>query len=201
MTDPDSELRPVFEIEDLRTLEILIDPLRMRILYMLTKSARTVRELADELELPVTRLYYHVNMLADAGIIDVAGVEKVGAMTQRRFRAVAKEYSPAKSLVDLIQNDRRMAEIVTALVLEGARVDAEAMLAGHRSDPDSQAARGALGRTFFRLSPDRIEHWATKMGVVVEEMAQESDETEDGEFYGLTFVFAPLVSPVRGGAE
>jgi len=197
MADTDNDLRPVFEIEDLRTLEVLTDPLRMRIVYMLITSGHTVREIADKLGLPVTRLYYHVNMLLDVGIIEVAETEKVGAMIQRRFRAVAEEYAPASSLLALIQGDRRMAGLFSALVLESARVDAEALLTSHRLDPDSPESKGVLGRASFRLDPERVEHWVARMTEVIEEIERESDENEAGELYGFTFVLAPLASPLR----
>jgi len=111
----------MFEIEDLATLEVLINPLRMRILSLLIKSALSAKEIAAELELPVTGLYYHINMLADAGIIEVAETNKIGAAVQRKFRAVAEQYAPAASLTEVITGNRRMVEFVIALVLEGAR--------------------------------------------------------------------------------
>jgi len=149
----------MFEIEDLATLEVLIDPLRMRIVDMLIKSALSVKEMADGLELPVTRLYYHVNMLADAGIVEVVETNKIGAAVQRRFRAVARQYAPAESLNQVIAANRRTIEFVTALVLEGARVDAEALLTQVGIDPDHPKAKGVVGRTFVTVAPDRAEYW------------------------------------------
>lgn len=175
-----------------------MDPLRMRIVYLLIRSGRTVKELADELGLPVTRLYYHVNMLLDSGIIAVAQTEKVGAMIQRRFRAVAREHWPAPSLIELIQEDPRMAELFSSLVLESARVDAEALLTSNRLDPGSRESLGVVGRTFFRLDPERVEHWIARMADVIEEIERESEQNEGGEVYGFTFVLAPLASPLRG---
>jgi len=191
----------VFEIEDLATLEVLIDPLRMRLLSLLSESPLSVKEMAAELELPVTRLYYHVNMLADAGIIAVAETNKVGAAVQRRFRAVAKQYLPAASLDQIITGNRRMAEFVIALVLEGARVDAEALLTRARNDPDHSEAQGIVGRTFLSVAPDRVEYWISRIADVIDELQEEGDQSDDGDLYGLTFVFAPLAAPLRGGAQ
>jgi len=190
--------RPVFEIEDLATLEVLINPLRLRIVVLVVKSALTVKAIAAELGVPVTRLYYHVNMLAKAGLIEVAETEKVGAMIQRKFRAVAARYSPADSLSRTIESDRHAAELVTAMVLEGARVDAEAMLARARENPDQPDAGGIMGRTFLRVAPDRLEYWISRMTEVIEEIEKEGEQSND-ELYSFTFVLAPLTSPLRGG--
>jgi len=36
---------------------------------------------------------------------------------------------------------------------------------------------------------------------VIEEIEAEGDQSDDGALYGLTFVFAPLAAPLRGGAQ
>jgi len=197
MHDAPDRLAPVFEIEDLRTLEVLLDPLRIRILIMVIKTALTVKEIADELDTPVTGLYYHVNMLADAGVIVVTATEKRGAATRRRYRAVALEYRPAESLLAQLHDDPRMSEWVTGLVLGGARVDAEDMLEARRADPEA-GPPGALGRVFFVLDPGRAAYWMAKMADVIEEIEAEAEELEDGELYGFTFVLAPVSSPLVG---
>jgi len=206
MVDAQSEpepQRPVFEIDDLATLEVLIDPMRMRILTTVMKSGLTVREVAHELEVPVTRLYYHVNMLEEAGIIEAVETQKVGAMIRRRFRATAERYVQSASLVDSITSDRTTAQLVTALLLEAARVDAEAMLANLRRDPDNSDAKGAMGRMFLSIAPDRLEYWANRLDEVFAEIEEEGTEepTDGTEVYSFTFVLAPLASPVRGATS
>jgi len=101
MTDIVQKSEPrvtLFEIEDLTTLEVLIDPLRLRVVNALIGSALTVKEIAGELGVATTRLYYHVNIMVDASLIEVVDTEKIGASIQRRFRSTASEYSPAESL-------------------------------------------------------------------------------------------------------
>jgi len=195
------EDKKVFEIDDLDTLGVLNDPLRMRIVHLAATEAKSVRELAETLGVPVTRLYYHVNMLLDAGIIEIAHTEKVGAMIQRRFRASADDYRLSKAAVDSIRDDHQAAEVAAATVLDGARVDAEAMLAGYFADPDNPDRKGAFGRTYFTLSPERIGYWRERITSLVEEIDAESRDhaaADDAELYGMTYVFAPVAGPLRG---
>lgn len=194
----------VFEIDDLATLDVLNDPLRMRIVYLTAKEPRTVRELAGQLDAPVTRLYYHVNMLLDAGIIVVAETEKVGAMIQRRFQAAADDYRLSKAAVESIRDDRRAAEIAAATILDGARLDAEAMLSAYFAKPDDPDRKGAFGRNYLVVPRDRLAHWRERIEALVEEMEAESEAIEDGdsaELYGFTYVFAPVAGPLRGQAS
>jgi predicted transcriptional regulator len=60
----------VLEIEDIAVFEILNTRFRQRILRELI-TPKPVKELAGCLGVPVTRLYYHVNQLLDAGLIRV----------------------------------------------------------------------------------------------------------------------------------
>jgi len=43
----------------------------------------TARDLAQNLDVPVTRLYYHLNLLLEVGVIEVVETRKSGAMLQR----------------------------------------------------------------------------------------------------------------------
>jgi DNA-binding transcriptional ArsR family regulator len=193
--------KKVFEIDDLETLDVLNDPLRMRILHLCAKEARTVKELAEILGVPVTRLYYHVNMLHDSGIIEVAETEKVGAMIQRRFRATADDYRLSKAAVESIRDDQRAAQVATATILDGARLDAEALLSDYFAHPDAGERKGSFGRNYLVIDPDRLAHWRERIDALIEEIETESEDLDDRdgcELYGLTYVFAPVAGPMRG---
>ena len=91
MTTPDEE----FLIEDLEGFRVIDNPLRQRLLH-LARHPKSVRELADALEVPVTRLYYHVNMLEKAGFIEAVDVRKSGAQLERVYQRLAP-YLTAKT--------------------------------------------------------------------------------------------------------
>ena len=112
--------RTTVEIHDLHTLELLNDSLRLRILSLLDEP-KSVRTVAEDLDVPVTRLYYHFNMLADAGLIRVVETRKVGAMIQKLYEASGTDYRPGKDLLANIGDPRKFAEVATATVLDGAR--------------------------------------------------------------------------------
>lgn len=183
--------RSIFEIHDLDTLQLVNDPFRMRILTLLAQEPLAVRSLADRLEVPVTRLYYHVNLLEQRGLIEVVERRKVGAMTQRLYRAVAEGYRASAALVESIEDDQLSAAVVVATVVEGARADAESAL-GRRLD-DGQQHQVAMGRYFIQLTPERFEHWSNELRKLVETMAnEETDESTD--LYTFTMVLAPAAT-------
>lgn len=91
--DPADQL----DLDDLDLLAELTHPTRSRIIRSL-KQPRTVAEVADQLDMPVTRLYHHVNRLDDLGFIRVVATRRVAAVTERRYQVAAKSFSVADEL-------------------------------------------------------------------------------------------------------
>jgi DNA-binding transcriptional ArsR family regulator len=63
-------------------------PIRSSILFRL-RHPRSAAELAEEMRVPVTRLYHHLNLLESMGLISVVATRRSGAKTERRYRNVA----------------------------------------------------------------------------------------------------------------
>ncbi|MDW5327814.1 helix-turn-helix domain-containing protein [Plantactinospora sp. KLBMP9567] len=72
-------------------LRALAHPVRMRILSLLTASALTAAEIARELDLTHANASYHLRHLLAAGLIEVAGEERIRGGAAKRYR-----YDPAR---------------------------------------------------------------------------------------------------------
>jgi DNA-binding transcriptional ArsR family regulator len=186
-----------FEIEDVRVLEVLNNPVRLRIMRQLIEPA-TVRQLAERLEVPVTRLYYHLHLLEDVGVVEVVETRKSGAMLQRVYRSVATDFAPIAGLLERSEDKERVVRAAVGMVLDGARLDAMAGLShqfGGEAPIEADAAT-ALGRAVVPLSRADALEIVAKIGEVVDEMTGRDDP--GGEEYAFSFVFFPMVGPVRG---
>lgn len=64
------------------------------------RTPRSVAELASLMDVPVTRLYHHVNKLADLGLIQVVATRQVAAVTERRYQVTARSFSLSPQLFD-----------------------------------------------------------------------------------------------------
>jgi DNA-binding transcriptional ArsR family regulator len=187
------EQREVMEFEDIEALELLNSPIRVRILRHLLEPA-SVKEVADNLGVPTTRLYYHVNLLEEAGIVAVVETRKVGAMLQRIYRTTARNFRPSPRLPQSGRDPAELARIAVGVVLDGARVDAEEALAAHFEhvrDESLDEVHGAFGRNITFFTEEEAETFAEKLGRFVEEEFDNEDSRE-GKEYGLTFAFFPL---------
>ena len=84
----------VREIDSVEGLRALADPVRLAILSALDTRARdgelpvmSVKELAQHLGEPQTKLYRHVKQLEAAGLIEVAATRMVSGILEQRYRA------------------------------------------------------------------------------------------------------------------
>ena len=80
------------------TLKALADPLRLRVLLHLADTPMTVKQLATLLDVPPTRLYYHVRILEEHDLITVVERRVVAGIEERTYRAVAQSWEASASL-------------------------------------------------------------------------------------------------------
>ncbi|HKD96017.1 MAG TPA: helix-turn-helix domain-containing protein [Micromonosporaceae bacterium] len=80
-------------IEDVATLRVLSEPVRIAVLRTLMTDAEvvppvmTAKELAAVLGEPQTKLYRHLKQLEEAGLIQVAETRVVSGILEQRYRA------------------------------------------------------------------------------------------------------------------
>ena len=94
-------------------------PIRGVILRRL-KEPRTVADLADLLDVPITRLYHHVNRLVDVGLIHVVATRQVAAVTERRYRTVARGFGMSPDLLN--STDKRELSIALGSLFDVAKL-------------------------------------------------------------------------------
>lgn len=184
-----------FHIEDLHSLEVLNSPVRLRILHNLREPG-SVRDVAQALDVPVTRLYYHFNLLEEIGAIEVVETRKIGAMLQRIYRTAAKNFMAGPNILDNIDDKRKFAEIGAATVVDGARMDAEEAV--HDQLVKLEAGEevevlGSMGRTVVQLQPEQVKEFSKRLEELLVEI-HDADDPE-GEAYGITWVFFPQAGP------
>jgi DNA-binding transcriptional ArsR family regulator len=87
---------PVPDAAHVEILKALAAPTRLRIMYALEVGGKeprvmSVKELAEELGEPQTRLYRHVKVLESAGLIEVAATRMVSGILEQRYRAIHRD--------------------------------------------------------------------------------------------------------------
>lgn len=186
----------VMEIEDIAVFDVLNNRFRHRILRDLI-SPKPVKTLAESLGVPVTRLYYHVNLLLDSGLVRVVEERKAGAILEKVYQTTATSFRPGARLLQSGRPPEEMARIAAGIVLDQARLDAEAHLvrefeAGVRDDGPGVFARGQR-----RLTRAQAETLTGKINELLDIMGDSDDNGDESEDYSLSVVFVP----VEGGTS
>lgn len=193
----------VFEIEDLRVLEILNNQTRLRIFRHL-EEPKTVRQVADVLAVPVTRLYYHFGLLEEVGVIKVVETRKAGAILQKVYQCVAGTFRPSPNLFRESDDLSRVARVSADVVLDGARIDAEQGLLHHfeamiEGKDKAEKYPGTISRSVRSLTRDEAAQFSAELEALVSKWGGQADDLdrEGVDDYTLTIVFFPLANKGR----
>ncbi len=112
-------MRDELELNDPAAVKALFDPLRFR-LFGLLRTPRSVPELARAVTLPADRLYYHVRLLVEAGLVQQVDTRASGRHTERVYGRTAERFtfsgeldlageSPLRGITDEVENGIRAA--------------------------------------------------------------------------------------------
>ncbi|MFC4619187.1 helix-turn-helix domain-containing protein [Camelliibacillus cellulosilyticus] len=75
------------DIKDMKLAKTAFNPKRMWILKAIESEAKTVKEIAEALNEKPSRLYYHIHMLLEQGLIEVESTKQVGHLTETYYKA------------------------------------------------------------------------------------------------------------------
>lgn len=91
---PLPDVAPVMDellLTDLGQIAEATHPVRSDIVFRLYQP-RSAAELAEQMGVPVTRLYHHLHRLEQLGFITVVATRRSGAKTERRYRTTALSF-------------------------------------------------------------------------------------------------------------
>jgi len=180
-------------IEDEETFELLADPTRLEILE-LCLAPRSVTEMAEAMKVPRTRLYHHVKLLEEAGVIVVVETRKSGAMTEKVYRAAADMYRPGEGFLKSAE-PRAQAEALLGSVLGSTRADFvrafDEGLASFRTEDNKQRTI-SLTRRLMTLTPENLHRLIDALEATLNEFDSDVDgDDEDLMVVGVLQIVHP----------
>ena len=191
---PLPELVAFRRIEDAATIKALADPLRLRIMRVLGHGAHTsprimtVKQIAEELDEPTTKLYRHIKQLLAVDLIQVAELRLVGGIVEQHYRVAQAGwgvdpggYEPTVGegievygIVDAAVTDF-FSRYETALREGRTHVDKEENL----KHPPHIRSVGAISD--YRISRDKAADFAERLHALVAEYVEWHDQREAGD--------------------
>jgi DNA-binding transcriptional ArsR family regulator len=189
---------PEFRIADLDTLRVVADPTRIRILELLVLEPQTVKRLAATLELPQTKLYYHINLLEERGLVRVMATRVVSGIIEKQYGAVAQSYRVDEALLALSGRDTNSIELMLTTLLDGVKNDIrQGLRTGsiELGDAVAQERRVTIGRAPLRLTPEQAATLHQRIDELLKEFCPDPDAlgraAPGTQLYSLFFAYFP----------
>ena len=193
-----------FIISDLETLKVIADPLRTQVLQLLLKP-KTVKEVAARLEMPATKLYYHINQLEKHGLLGVVETNVVSGIIEKTYQAIARDYCVDDQLFALTQFTDQAVRDILGVIFDGAQEEVRRSVAAGLIDLTTPSRSAelldrVLGRAAFSLTPTQFQTYAARLSALLQEIGELSLENDrqrktsvaDVKPYGLAIGFYPL---------
>lgn len=186
-------------VSDLETLRVLADPLRLRILEAFARDAdtpQTVKRVAGTIGEGATKLYYHVNLLEERGLLKVVQSRVVSGIIEKRYQPVARSITVDRAVLMNAGGGSTTDAVGAAIqailgsvqddVLEGMREGR--LVAG----PEAPIARRAvIAKTLARLAPERAEAFHARVRELLDEFDADEDGSPDAVPFALLVAFYP----------
>ncbi len=203
------ESRGVLAIRDVDTLKVVADPLRLQILQLLDQrdGPRTVKGLAAALKMPATKLYYHVNLLEEHGLIRVVDTRVVSGIIEKQYAPAAAELRVDQALLtpslrepggsfDILLGT--MLDTVKSCIRQG--LDSGLIVPEKSGEPVHH--RLLVCSEQLRLTPKRAAKLRERLKALVAEYqaAQAGADDPGAEWFGLSVSYYPVALDTEGEA-
>jgi DNA-binding transcriptional ArsR family regulator len=159
----------------LEQLRALSDPLRFKMLEALIGAEHSATSLAAALEVPTTRLYHHLELLLEAGLVEVAREVKRRGGEERVFRAAARQLTLSADLLKLNPDPLQSKESLVALarsVLGAGLDELIAGIEGNRLTPSANGGNLVLEKRCVGLSAEAMKALATELPAWLDDLGK-----------------------------
>jgi DNA-binding transcriptional ArsR family regulator len=184
----EGQIAPERVIGDLETVRILADPLRLRLLAALRDRACTVKELAEQVGIAPSKLYYHIELLERHGLVTVVATRVVSGIMEKQYRVTALDFRVDRSLLALGDADDAIDGMLAA-VIDTTRAEAKTSARAGSFGNDAEAL---LGRKVVSLDVDQARTFRRELGELLERFERAWTKCDDARTYNLTVAYFPL---------
>jgi DNA-binding transcriptional ArsR family regulator len=168
-------------IDSVETLKVVADPLRLKILELLRGAPHTVKQLGAALHTPLKKLYYHVNLLEEHGLIRVASTRVVSGIIEKQYQVTAYRLSVDRALLTPDDEGGDSLDAFLSMILDHVKGEIKkgvrAGLIEVAVEKSLQERGLVLGRRWMRMSPAQADEFLLRL----KELEREFETPQPGE--------------------
>ncbi|MCX6049580.1 MAG: helix-turn-helix domain-containing protein [Chloroflexi bacterium] len=193
------DLEPAKEltVTRLETLKVISDALRSRILDLLRAEAQTVKQLSATLHMPPKKLYYHVNLMEQHGLIRVVSTRIVSGIIEKQYRATAYLFWFDKEVFASSTPEKNSLPPGIALLFENTKIQLEQSVEDHLLDlaEDAPIQRRLFSAwSMARMTPEQLAVFDQRMTALLEEFfeVEQTPAPVNAQAYRLFLTLFPV---------
>lgn len=166
--------------------ELIIHPIRIRIVRALLFGPQTTQELAEQLpDVPKSSLYRHLRLLLEGGLIGLAETRLVQGIQEKVYELVQMPHLSRKDMSELSAEDHlRYFTTFMAILLQGF---ADYLAA----DPDFQSDVVGYTETTVWATPEEFGKFSEKLNAAIVPLLRR-EKGEGREQYKVATVIYPI---------
>jgi predicted transcriptional regulator len=188
-------MKDILTLKALGQLKALSDPFRQRILEGFCAKPATTKQIAERLGEKPTKLYHHVEILAQAGLIKLVKTRQNRGTVEKYYQTVARKFavdqqllSPTPTANEVMGELQTMVTNALQTSLSEAHTDFAVDLT---NKSDAACLPIATTHTRIRTSRKQIARLIQKLQKWSEECRAAHDDKGEVE-YNLTLAFYPV---------
>jgi DNA-binding transcriptional ArsR family regulator len=195
------EIEEEIRITDLETLKVISDPLRVQILERIGLASdvgklTTAKQLSEDLDIPQTKLYYHIKLLEKHGLIRVAETRVVSGILEKHYQIRARRIRADLDISQnsLIDRDEGMALALASIstMFDTAYKNLEESFKQRLEDTkdgESDPVAMLSSQATVQLSPEEAQQFIDDIQELINKYTNINNP--NGLTFGLTLVFNP----------
>ncbi|WP_249730634.1 winged helix-turn-helix domain-containing protein [Paenibacillus sp. J2TS4] len=181
------KMLPYLVINQFDQLKALSDPFRTQIVMLLIEKSYTGQQLAQHLEIPRSKIHYHLNELEKNELIRVSRTEVKNGIIQKFYRSVARGFIPSPDLLPhtVEVSDYYREHLISTLNRAKLRALSAPQRAFQFTSPDRDSWPRTTLQAEVRVTEEKFVEWLRKFKKLVAELA-EMDDSDQGNWYYVT---------------
>lgn len=182
-------------ISNLETLKVMSDSRRLEIMEVMRYAGRPVstKEIAQMLKLDPHKLYYHIKLLEEHGVIIVAESRVVANLIEKYYVPAALLFKVDESIFASADAKKGSVQLVSEVYDQSLQDIMRAVEAGVRV-PDEVPQEAQFGRSVARLSDRQAAAFAKGLLELLDSINTTAEDPEaDTQTYFFTYTFLPMV--------
>lgn len=184
-------------IDNLETLKVLADQLRKRIMEQFDRPS-TVKDVARRLSTTPSKLYYHVNLLEEHGLLKVTDTRIVSGIIEKQYQAAARVFRVKAGLLSPTPEDGDSAlETLLSHFFDQPKADAQRSVRDGIVDLSENAPQHLklnMSSVVVTLKPSQATAFSERMRELVDEFTAASTEDEDDQAYAVQLMMFPVAT-------